>query len=65
MLKERDEALCALDGSRPPSYFFSSFFVEQLMIIDKGYRYKNVEKWSKKIDAFKMRMVWNYIFDIV
>lgn len=52
MLKERNDLLREGTPDMLPSYFFNSFFMERLMILDNGYTYNNVRRWTKKIDVF-------------
>ena len=39
-------------------WFFNSFFVERLLITDKGYKYDNIKRWSKNFDVFAMDKVF-------
>ena len=58
MLKERDTVLCKADPSRKPSHFFNSFFMERLLITNKGYCYKEIKRWSKTFDLFTLDKVY-------
>lgn len=55
MLQDRDQSLCTKDSKRTPSYYFSSFFMERLLVTDNGYAFRNVARWSRKIDVFSMK----------
>lgn len=48
MLQERDTLLCNKYPKRTSSHFFSSFFVERLLVTDKKYNFDNVTRWTKK-----------------
>ena len=52
MLQDRDTRLCELYPSRTSCHFFNSFFVEQLLEVDKEYRYDNVKRWNMNFDVF-------------
>jgi sentrin-specific protease 1 len=52
LLKERDDALVAAavakGEERRKNWFFNSFFISKLLDDDKGYKYANVKRWSRK-----------------
>lgn len=52
MLQEKDNALCAARTGRRPSHFFNLFFVSKLLE-GGAYSYRNVKRWTKKIDIFE------------
>jgi sentrin-specific protease 1 len=58
MLQERDGLLCAADPKRIRSHFFNSFFMERLLETDHKYCFKNVQRWSKKFDAFSLDKIF-------
>lgn len=45
LLKTRDDALCMKISGKKPSWYFNSFFMEKLMIVDKRYKYENVARF--------------------
>jgi len=51
MLQDRDVLLCRDDPDRRPSHFFSSFFIERVLVLGK-YTYNNVRRWTRKFDIF-------------
>jgi Ulp1 family protease len=58
MLQERDDSLCEQNENRRHSHFFNSFFAERLLATDRCYTYKNVKRWSKKLDIFEMDKIF-------
>ena len=59
MLGRRDRDLCAIEGAgRKPSHFFNSFFMEKLLVTDKGYKFDNVRRWTKSLDILLMDNVY-------
>lgn len=51
MLQEKDDILCAETQSRTPNCFFNLYFMSKLLERNI-YCYKNVKRWTKKIDIF-------------
>ena len=49
LLKTRDDALCMKIPGEKPSWYFNSFFMEKLMIVDKRYKYENVARFVCKL----------------
>ena len=58
MLQERNDHLCEGIPGRKASHFFSSFFVEQLLVSNGSYTYDNVRTWSKKVDIFALDKIF-------
>ena len=58
MLQERDQTLCTKDSRRMPSFFFSSFFMERMLVTDNCYTFRNIARWSRKIDIFAMKQLF-------
>lgn len=58
LLQERDSKLCDIYNTRKKSHFFTSFFMEKLLISNNGYAYSNVKRWSKKFDVFALEKVF-------
>ena len=64
LLAIRDAKACAKDRDRKPCSFFSSLFYTKLMNIghrDRAdqYKYKNVQRWSKKVPSTLWIIIWN------
>jgi sentrin-specific protease 1 len=48
MLKRFDSDLCAKDAARKPTLFFSTWFMDHLLIRDGGYNYSQVRRQTKR-----------------
>jgi hypothetical protein len=45
MCEEYDNELCVIDKSRIPSHFFSSFFMQILLVREGGYCYQAAKRY--------------------
>jgi sentrin-specific protease 1 len=48
MLEEKD----AQKPTTLRSHFFNTFFWERMMVVDSGFKFSNVKRWTKKRDIF-------------
>ena len=59
--QKRDKRLVAVAnpaGSVKGCHFFNSFFVDKLLDDGRGYNYRNVRRWTKRIDVFSMKKLF-------
>ena len=58
MLNEREDKKRCKYRDYKRSHLFITFFMHKLLITDKGYKYKNVHRWSKSFDIFEMDKIF-------
>ena len=60
MLQDRDRQMCMLDSDRIGSVFMNSFFIDKLLVTDKVYTYKNVQRWTDRtnVDVFAKNKIF-------
>ena len=59
LLQQRDNDLCIIyKPHKKSSYFFSSFFIYNLITAKGGYNYNNIKKWSDKFNIFEMDKIF-------
>jgi len=56
MFQERDDYECQENIMKRSSHFYSCFFMN--LLLENGYNYSNVEKWSKEFNIFEKDKVF-------
>ena len=58
MIRVRNEQACAADPLRRQFHFFSSFFMDRLLMPDKKYQFNNFKRWTKNFDVRDRDMIF-------